>query len=185
MFGSYMDSFRPELETCPVCGSKGNCHIHAYYSRKIVDFIYGKPVRTQVIILRLLCESCTHTHAILPDIIIPYSTYSLFFLLRIMAEHFLGISTVDQLCERFGITRNQFYKWKALFHKHKQEWLGLLESMETSDAAFLKELTMKTDYSDFASGFFRKSHLSFLQSHLNPGIRSAKTADCHLKDPDP
>ena len=30
LFDSYMDSFRPELETCPCCGAKGNCHIHAY-----------------------------------------------------------------------------------------------------------------------------------------------------------
>lgn len=171
-----MDSFRPELETCPACGGTGNCHVHAYYSRKIVDFIHGKPVWTEVIILRLVCDCCAHTHAVLPDIIIPYSSYGLFFLLRILAEHFAAFSTVERLCERFDITQNQFYKWKLLWKEHKQEWLGLLDSLETPDLAFLKELIMKTDYSDFASCFVLKSSRSFLQSHSNPGRKAAKAA---------
>lgn len=176
LFDAYMDSFSIKRETCPVCGSTGNCHTHAYYSRKIVDFLHGKPVWTEVIILRLICDSCAQTHAILPDIIIPYSSYGLFFLLRVLAEHFAAISTVEQLCERFGISRNQFYKWKRLWNEHKQEWLGLLASLETTDLDFLKELTMKTDYSDFASCFVRKSSRSFLQSHVNPLPKAAKAA---------
>ena len=67
LFDSYMVSFRLELETCPFCGSKGNCRIHAYYGRKIVDFIQGRPLRTDICILRLIC-SCGHTHAILPNL---------------------------------------------------------------------------------------------------------------------
>jgi len=167
LFDTFMASFRPEQETCPCCGAKGNCRIHAYYGRGITDFIDGKPVRHEITILRLVCD-CGHTHAILPDFIVPYSGYGLFFLLRVLAEHFLGLASVEQLCERFSITRNQFYKWLKLWRSQKEEWLGLLSSMGTSSRAFLLSLVRMGSYSEFASAFVRRFTRSFLQSHRNP-----------------
>lgn len=168
LFDSYMDSFRPEKQVCPVCASFSNCHIHAYYGRRIVDFIYGVPVTMMVTVLRLVCDSCGHTHAVLPDMIIPYSGYGLFFILRVLAEAFLRISSLEHLCERFSITRNQFYKWKKLWNQHKLEWLGLLDASCTSDLEFLLKITVGSDYSSFAAGFLEKTAFSFLQSHSNP-----------------
>ena len=167
LFDSYMASFRPELETCPICGSKGNCHIHAYYGRRIIDFIQGHPVRNDICVLRLVCD-CGHTHAILPDLIIPYSSYGLFFILRVLAESFSIHVPVEKLCERFSITRNQFYKWLGLWKLHKELWLGVLESAGTTDAGFIRELSWNIPYSEFASSFVRRFSFSFLQSHKNP-----------------
>ena len=167
LFDSYKASFRPELETCPCCGAKGNCHIHAYYGRGIVDFINGTPIKSNLVILRLICD-CGTTHAILPDFIVPYSGYGLFFLLRVLAEHFTCRSSVERLCERFSITRNQFYQWLRLWNTQKEEWLGTLASIETSNLAFLKLLIRMPAYSAFASEFVRRFRISFLQSHQNP-----------------
>lgn len=162
-----MGSFLPELETCPCCGTKGNCHIHAYYARRIIDFINGRPVKSEVLILRLICD-CGTTHAILPDFIVPYSGYGLFFILRVLAEGFAHLSSVERLCERFSITRNQFYKWLTLWNTQKEEWLGALASTETSRLSFLKNLICMPAYSAFASEFVRRFRISFLQSHQNP-----------------
>ena len=162
-----MDGFRPERQTCPGCGGKGSCRIHAYYDRSLTDFLGGRPVRHSLCILRLIC-SCGHTHAILPDFIIPYSGYGLFFILRVLAEYFLRLSTVESLCERFSITPSQLRRWLQLFWVHKEDWLGALSSMEVSGLSFLKALLMQTAYSDFASAFVRRFAISFLQSHKNP-----------------
>ncbi len=162
-----MAGFRPELQTCPYCGVKGSCSVHAYYDRSLVDFMGGRPVRHSLCILRLVC-SCGHTHAILPDFIIPYSSYGLFFILRVLAEYFLRLASVDRLCERFCITPKQLYHWLSLFRQQKEEWLGLLPSMETSGLSFLKGLFLMPCYSDFASAFVRRFTVSFLQSHRNP-----------------
>lgn len=179
LFDSYMALFRPELETCPICGSTGNCHIHDYYGRSIIDFRSGRREKSDLCILRVFCESCNHAHAILPDIIIPYSSYSLFFVLRILGEYFAGFYTTEQLCERYGISRNQLFKWIALFKSHKQEWLGLLSDAETSGLSFLKNLAAADSYSSFSMEFIRRSSRSFLQSHRNPILVSPKNARYH------
>lgn len=167
LFDSFMDGFHPELQTCPCCGAKGSCTIHAYYDRSLTDFMGGLPVRHSLCIMRLICP-CGHTHAILPDFIIPYSGYGLFFLLRVLAEYFLHLSTVERLCERFSISLSQLRRWLQLFREQKEEWLGVLSSMETSGLSFLKSLFTQTAYSDFASAFVRRFAKSFLQSHKDP-----------------
>ena len=163
-----MDSFHPERETCPICGSSFACRIHAYYGRRIIDFIHGKPVIQEVTVLRLVCESCGHTHAVLPDMVIPYSGYGLFFILRVLAEAFLRRSSLECLCERFCITMNQLYKWKQLFSRHKREWLGILENSETSGLDFLLEIVQLPEFSLFSGSFTDKTAYSFLQSHKTP-----------------
>ena len=174
-----MALFQPRLETCPICGSTGNCHIHDYYGRSIIDFRSGAQEKSDLCVLRVFCDSCNHAHAILPDVIIPYSSYSLFFVLRILGEYFAGLSTIEQLCERYGISKNQLFKWVALFKAHKQEWLGLLADAEISDLSFLKNLAAADSYSSFSMEFIRRSSRSFLQSHRNPIPRSPKNARYH------
>ena len=169
LFDSFMGGFRPEFQTCPCCGSKGSCRIHAYYGRSLTDFVDGSIVCHNLCILRLVCP-CGHTHAILPDFIIPYSGYGLFFILRVLAGYFLRLSTVERLCERFSITLSQLHRWLKLFRVQKEEWLGTLSSMETSGLSFLRNLAIEPAYSDFASAFVRRFAKSFLQSHKNPAV---------------
>ena len=174
-----MERFKPERETCPICGSTGNCHIHHYYGRSIIDFKAGRQEKSDLCILRVFCDSCRHAHAILPDVIIPYSSYSLFFVLRLLGEYFAGLFTIEQLCERYDISQNQFFKWLALWKSHKKEWLGLLDDNDISDSAFLKELATRDSYSSFSMDFIRQQCHSFLQSHRNPVLKSPKNARYH------
>ena len=78
LFDSFMAGFRPEMESCPVCGASHSCTTHASYERNLIDFIQGRPVYHTIKVIRVIC-SCGHTHAILPDLIIPYNTYGVFF----------------------------------------------------------------------------------------------------------
>ncbi len=174
-----MALFQPHLETCPICGSTGNCHIHDYYGRSIVDFISGRQEKSSLCILRVFCDSCQHAHAVLPDVIIPYSTYSLFFVLRILAEYFAGLHTSEQLCERFDISDNQLRKWISLWRSHKRQWLGLLDDASTSDQAFLEEIVTSRSYSIFSMSFICQLSHSFLQSHKNPSLTRSTSARYH------
>lgn len=171
----FMDKFIPEKETCPVCGAKGECHVHAYYNRTITDFSNGKKVRYSVCIMRVICDSCHHTHAILPNHIIPYGTHGLFFVLRVLSEHFFGFHTVASICEKYDVSDRLFHKWKSLFLKHKKLWLGSLKDTLTNPSNFMKELISRP-YSDFSSEFISKFSFSFLQSHQNPRVIFKNTA---------
>lgn len=102
LFEECMASFRPEPETCPVCHCRGNCRIHGHYERYIIDFINEKPSVRKIRVTRVIC-SCGHTHAILPDPIIPYASYSLFFILRVLLEYSMHRMTISGLCEKFSI----------------------------------------------------------------------------------
>lgn len=169
LFHDFMLSYSWKNEACPWCGSRGNCVSFGSYRRSLADFAHGKTVYAQICIPRLRCTSCGHTHAILPDVIIPYSVYSLFFLLRVLAEYFLHLHTVEQLCARFGISVSMLYRFRGLFLSQKQEWLGMLVSAETSPLSFLKDLCLLPLYSaSFACRFVLLSARSFLQSHKNP-----------------
>ena len=176
-----MAKFQPELETCPICGSTGNCHIHDYYGRSIIDFRDGKRQKSDLCVMRVFCDSCEHAHAILPDIIIPYSSYSLLFILRLLGQYFAGRFTIEQLCERYEISQNQFYKWLSLWKSHKQEWLGILSNQEVSDVSFLKRIVLMDSASSFSMGFVLRFAYSFLQSHRNPVPVSLKNAQYHQK----
>ena len=174
-----MAKFQSGQETCPICGSSGNCHIHDYYGRSVIDFRNGHPEKDELCVMRVFCDSCNHAHAILPDCIIPYSSYSLFFILWLLGEYFAGLCSVERLCEKFGITLNQLYKWLALWKTHKREWLGLLADAETSDAVFLRKIICADSYSTFSMEFIRHLRISFLQSHANPVATDSKNAHYH------
>ena len=115
LFDSYMAKFQPHLETCPLCGSTGNCHIHDYYDRSMVDFRSGIRTHYSLCVMRVFCDSCEHAHAILPDVMIPYSSFSLLFILRLLGQYFSGLCA--DLCNR----------WQDIFseiRKHHSAWLA-------------------------------------------------------------
>ncbi|MDE7312757.1 MAG: transposase [Eubacterium sp.] len=168
LFNEYMLSYSWKNETCPWCASKGSCVSHGSYMRSMADFVHGKTVYGEACVQRLCCTGCGHTHAILPDVIIPYSVYGLFFILRVLAEYFLRLYTVEKLCTRFGISASMLYRWRDLFLSQKQEWLGVLVSAEAAPAAFVRSLCLMPEYSvSFACRFVLLSAHSFLQSHKN------------------
>ena len=167
LFDQFMTEFRPELETCPFCGVNHECSLHASYDRNLIDFISGKPVYHRITVTRVICSSCEHTHAILPDLIIPYSTYGIFFILRVIAEYLMHRTSIEKLCLRFSITHSMLYRWYQLFLEHKSLWLGILSSAETSAFSFLKHLAAQ-DYSVFSESFILLTSFSFLQAHRNP-----------------
>ena len=168
LFLDFMGSFNPETEVCPICHSKGNCKIHGTYSRSIIDIIHGKPAYQEISVTRILCESCGHTHAILPDTIIPYSQYGIFFILRVLSEYFTHLKTVVALCGTYNITPSMLYRWRDLFLQNRSVWLRVLEQQEQTPWDFMKSLCLLKAFSEFTSAFFHLTSSSFLQCHANP-----------------
>lgn len=93
-----------------------------------------------------------------PSPLVPYSSYSLRFILLVLRDYFLHRACVQKICEHAGISVSTLYRWKALFLAHKALWLGMLEDLKASAEAFLDGMD-----GTLLQGFCRKFLFSFLQ----------------------
>lgn len=160
LFLDSVNSLSPFRQICPSCGAIHTCSLHAHYNRDMIALEDSLPKVYSVSVPRLLCSSCGHTHAFLPACLIPYGSYSLFFILTVLRLYFLRSYTVENLCIRFSISVSTLYAWIHLFSRQKSLWLGVLKDSSTSSLGFLSLLW---DWDLFLEQFFLRSATSFLQ----------------------
>ncbi len=170
---SVRDLFRQSLEqsplfllVCPYCGAKGTCNKRGSYERSLVTFPDGKPQVVRLRIPRVQC-TCGKSHALLPDFIVPYLSYSLPMILRILSDYFTRRLTIRGICEKYLVSPPLICRFKKRFLIHKKQWLGILRDMELSTISFMEEL-LTSSYDRFHDVFLRLTTYSFLQSHKNP-----------------
>lgn len=148
---------------CPFCGAKHPMwSYHDSYQRYLISFEMAITVNHRIDITRIICSSCKHTHAILPEIIIPHSSYSLIFVLSVLRSHYLSKMTVQSLCDKYQISPSTLYAWKHLFAIHKKLWLGILEDIYQNSLVFLSSIPSINTSNDL-SDFFAQHGCSFLQ----------------------
>ena len=90
-------SLRLSDQPCPCCNSKGDLIPHDVYSRYMVTLKNHRPVTVVLRVPRVKCTSCGRTHALLPEMLIPYSSYSLRFVLTVLEAYFLHAHTVEDI----------------------------------------------------------------------------------------
>ena len=154
------------LLVCPYCGAKGTCKKRGSYERSLVTFPDGKPQVVRLRIPRVQC-TCGKSHALLPDFIVPYLSYSLPMILRILSDFFTRRLTIRGICEKYLVSPPLIYRFKKRFLLHKKHWLGVLRDMELSSLSFMDAL-LASPYTPFHDAFLRLTTYSFLQSHKNP-----------------
>ena len=115
-------------------------------------------------------------YAVLPDPLIPYDHYSLFFILHVLKAYFRRNMSISGICSLFMIDARQIYRWKALYLDHWREWHGLLRSAATEPLHSLAELSHYEPFSQFARVFFRKTGITFMQTHRNPALYGRNTS---------
>ncbi len=143
---------------CPVCHAKARLSPFASYPRYLVEWENALPSTHEVTVQRYQCSSCGHTHALLSSALVPYSSYSLRFILLVLRDYFLGRACIQKVCGRAGISVSTLYRWKALFLAHKGLWLEALEDLCVSQGAFLESMDGVFLYS-----FYQTFRFSFLQ----------------------
>ena len=153
---------------CPRCGAVRKLSPYGGYFRYLISFEEEDVVECRIWVLRFEHDSCESTHALLPDILIPYSSYSIRFKLTVLTDYFKRETTVKVMCERFRIAVSTLYAWKDCLLKHKELLLGLLMSQKTSATAFLSSLFDFEYPSDRFECFFQRYDFSFLQNRSMP-----------------
>ena len=102
-------------QVCPYCDSKEQMIPHDTYSRYMIT-LKANHIKTEILqIPRVKCASCGHTHAVLPEILIPYTSYSIRFILTVLKDYFLSTHTVEKICEMYQIAHSTLYAFRDLF----------------------------------------------------------------------
>lgn len=146
---------------CPSCGAVDSCEPYSDYTRWMIYIYDGERTEVRVIVDRVKDGSCGHTHALIADILIPYSSYSLRFILHVLRSYTYRNCNVAVLCERYSIAISTLYRWIHLFKEHANLWLTVLEQIirMTTEA-----LDCFEDIHQLPSVFFKRYRFSFLQS---------------------
>jgi len=156
-----LDAMQPRYDACPSCGAAGRCSPHGPYLRCMISICDGARKEHEISVPRVICGSCGSTHALLADVLIPYSSYSLRFILHVLRAYFYRNCTVEALCERFSIAISTLYEWMHLFKTHANLWLSALQQILLATA---EALDCFEDIQMLPSSFFRRYGFSFLQS---------------------
>ena len=166
LFEQAMAAFSPDTFACPICSTQHpDWTLHGSYERNLISFEHGKPVPYRVTVDRYKCASCGSTHAVLPESIIPYQSYSLLFIVAVLNDYFRRVLTVREICAKYDIAVSTLYAWKRLFRTHKRLWLGILEDACTSARHFLTFLSTGERLATLHEFFFLTGY-SFLQDRI-------------------
>jgi transposase-like protein len=161
--------FKYYNERCPRCGALGKLSPFGYYFRHLVSNNGSVPI---IEVSRYRCSSCNTTHALLPAVLVPFSPYSLSFMLTVLAAYFERKYTVAAICERFHIAVSTLYAWKNRFLEHLNLLVGLLASHQRPFLDFIRDLLQDVDLSVRLSAFFLRYTFSFMQNWLVLATRS-------------
>lgn len=160
-FNAVYDNLNIHSLTCPLCRTKFNCTFLSSYSRNMITFENGLNTCHTVSVTRVICNSCSHTHAILPDHLIPFGSYTLSFVLTVLRVYFLGAKTITSLCDFFQISISTLYEWIKLFKEQKHIWLGILNDAVISEVKFIEDILC---CSNSISSFYQITKTSFMQN---------------------
>jgi len=168
-FHIYMDALDVDALVCSVCGAKHSLSLFASYERHLVTYHDGVALDHVIAISRYSCSSCKHTHAILPSVIIPYMSFSFHFTMSIIYDYLVHkFTSVEAMCDHYGIAITTFYRIFKRFKEHKKLWLGLMEDFVTSNLEFVVTINRLSclDKEAFIYHFFSTAALSFLQQNV-------------------
>jgi len=100
------------LLTCPSCKHTGTT-VHAYYDRRVRD----DKESFRLIVLRVKCSFCEKTHALLPDLIVPYSSISLKNIIQVILSR-----SPEERKEIFDRTTIDWSDIHRIRRAYKQVW---------------------------------------------------------------
>jgi hypothetical protein len=85
----------PIPNTCPACGAVNLLIRWGFYER----WVYMGDERFTILIQRVRCNACEHTHSLLPDFLHPYRRYVVSLLQRVVFLYFFAGLGIERLTE--------------------------------------------------------------------------------------
>ena len=114
---SYIQSLMPDItdihrNICPCCHAKNKLIKYGKYERNISILIDDNVENYRVSVQRVIYNSCNHTHALLPNFIVPYKIMALFSIAKIVQR--ASISSAYKLAEAINLSVQMIYTYIAI-----------------------------------------------------------------------
>lgn len=175
-------SLFPDIPSCPSCGAPRDRYCrNGSYSRQLICYSNGSLNDHLISVCSFKCRSCGRSHALLPSVIVPYSSYSLDFLLSLIyARITRKFPNIPSLCLHFGISESTYYRIRKRFILDSKWLILALEAF--LDGAGLLHILRPADpvlFHAALSVFFHSTGHSFLQ----PAIKIRPKVEPHLLPP--
>ena len=142
---------------CPSCTRKGSFRKITPYRRSMISVRDGRRTEVFVSVPRVICKACGHTQSILPDILIPFSSYSVRFVITVLTEYDSKVYTVTGLCDKWQISVSTLYTWIHLFQEHAEDWFMSLSSVFRAIKDMLSQISLVCSFPlrfRMTAGFF-------------------------------
>ena len=146
---------------CPHCGNTSELKRHSAYERTLISISEGKRQEHTVSVTRVKCH-CGKTSALIPDLLIPYGSYSIRFVLFVLWKYLTRIKTVEALCDEFHISKSTLYHWTHTFISQYNLWFGVMKEIDTLTYSSLQRFS---SIASFPGLFFKRFHFSLFQNH--------------------
>lgn len=140
------------------CGSIGHFHAHAKYERFFI--LNTEEPAVLLSIQRIKCESCDVTHALLPDIIVPYKVFSSPLIKNIILHYRNENLKLSSISKIMNISYENVKRIIKLYVTHFKERLNALQ------ASF--EVGINDD--SFSFLFWNENHINFMQRIITPTV---------------
>lgn len=118
------------ISECPSCHAPfSSFRRNGSYKRHLVCYHDGHVCDQLIRVRSVLCSSCNSSHALLISVIIPYSSYSLGFLISLLyARLTRKFPSVLSLCAHFDISESTYYRIKKRFVLDSKEFMAALHA---------------------------------------------------------
>lgn len=133
---SHIQALMPDItdidkNICPSCHAKNKLIKYGKYERNISILVDDSIQNYTVSVQRLICTSCNHTHALLPNFVVPYKIMALCSITQIVQR--ASISSAYKLAEIINISVQLIYTYIAIVLAFFDDFRILNNSKEYSN----------------------------------------------------
>ena len=170
---SILSSIDIGLVRYPSCVHSGNLEwTDKSYVRSVINTAEDNAMPRKIRIAVIYCRRCSRYHALIPWGLIPFTSFTYFFLIRALYSYYIRNSeNLMRTAEEFGIERSTLRRWKKRFEE------------EAGAVAAIHELSSRLS-STPESSRLRGSDLSALRDRKKEGyaMQAKLTIQERLKD---
>lgn len=185
LYMSFYNNNDNYINKCPCCGSPSTSfHKDGSYNRDFICREEGTTICHRIKVKCMECDSCGHSHALLPSVVLPHSSFGFHFVICLLYDYIThNYSSVVELCSKYDISISTLYRIYKRFLQDKLLMLGLMDSVIQSTKSYITSLYTDTfeTVDVILCDFFDSHGYSFMQpkckirlairlANLPPGI---------------